>query len=394
MQTQAVTARRRTVTYVLVATMAIACAVVTACGSSEDGSGGSQAAVPEVRSGGLPRFDPSQPAGSKPQLPKQMAFPSPFDAELFITVSDKVRDSAKARGLGYLTGVSNGDTAKMVQQIDQFFARGIGGLLLSPMDLEATTPQAEKALAEGIFVAGVQRSPAHLQISEDQFGLGYTQGKAAADWIEQNLDGKAEVVYFNEDQAPSLIPRHKGVLKALKEGGPGIEVVADVQAPLTTEAAANATNTVLQAHPNANVFLGGSGAVDGAYAALDAKGKGNEPDIYLSAIGPARATLDKIASGKSSYKAATAEPWPIWGWAIGQFAADWLEGKSVPMGMSTADGGELVLDTPAKVRRFQAEMDDAEGTWNDEAKRRKYVSLWGNINYDTRDKYLKHIWRP
>jgi hypothetical protein len=51
---------------------------------------------------------------------------------------------------------------------------------------------------------------------------------------------------------------------------------------------------------------------------------------------------------------------PVFGYAMGQHAADWLDGKSIPQA--------------------------------DPARRASYLKMYGNICYDTRDRYVNFPW--
>jgi ribose transport system substrate-binding protein len=339
-----------------------------------------------LSSADLRPFDPNAPGGPAPGLPKRLAFPNPFDDPLSLNVSRIMRAAAEGKGLEYMTGISNGDPAKMANQLEGFFARGIGALFLTPVEEEATRPYAQRAIEQGAAVFGVFRPYCHLQVVEDQRAIGEAQGRAAVKWIKEHLNGKANVAYFNEDFSPSIIPRHKGVLAELRKGGPGIQVVSDVQAELTAEAGANAMNTIFQAHPEVNVAMGGSGVIAGVYSAFDARGLGNSPSVYISSIAGNDDALALIRSGRSSYRATFGEPWPIWAHAIGLFAADWLGGRSIPRVMSVP-GGLVEISTPTAVDRWMADMRDPGRTWQE--KRDQYAVLLGNISYASRNGYWR-----
>lgn len=374
--------------------------VLSACGGDDDGgsSGTSAGTNPSTApsstatslpatdpnsASDLPRFDPDAPAGSPSPRARAFAFPNPFDAALFVQISDILDEVSSSRDVEYLTAISNGDPARLVEHSEGFLARNAGVLFLSPVEEEATTPVAERAVADGVGSFGVFRGFTHLQVVEDQYAIGYSQGTAAVRWINENLGGNAEVAYFNEDNAASIVPRHTGVLDALREGGSGITVVSDQQVELTTEAGANAMNTILQAHPNVKVVMGGSGVIAGVFAAFEALGRSGDSDVYLSSIAGGDDALQQIIDG-TIHRATFGEPWLMWAYAIGQFGADWLDGKSIPRVIS-APGGLKEISTPDAAEEFRAAMSDPAGTW--ETRRDEYISMYGNINYDQRDSY-------
>ena len=357
----------------------------TAGGSVTTGVASSGAGVSGSEAESLAVFDPTAPKGSPSPHAKILGFPNPFDAELFLRISDIFDQVASERGGDFVTAISDGDPAKLVEHLDSFMAQDAGVLFLTPIEEEATKPGSQKAVEGGVCVFGVFRGFASLQVVEDQYAIGYSQGKAAVKWIKDNLGGEAEVAYFNEDMSASIRPRHDGVLAALAEGGDGIKVVSDVQVELTTEAGASAMNTILQAYPDVKVAMGGSGVIAGVYAAFDALGRTKEADLYLSSIAGGDDALDLIAQG-TIYRATFGEPWYMWAYALAQFSFDWMEGKSIPRVIS-APGGLKEISTPEDATAFKDAMSDPAATWNDPALRDSYISMYGNINYDTRDLY-------
>ena len=89
--------------------------------------------------------------------------------------------------------------------------------------------------------------------------------------------------------------------------------------------------TILLAEPDIDVVLGADTVVLGALAALRETGKAR-PDQFLGGIDGEPAAVAEIKSG-GPYKASVSLASPIFGYAMGQHAADWLEGKSIPQAM-------------------------------------------------------------
>jgi ribose transport system substrate-binding protein len=366
---------------------------LSACGVPSKGRGSASDNIP-ARQTGLPPYKTNAPAGKPPDLPHRVAYPNPYNAALFLAVGKYLGQACSDRGLELLTAISDGDPQTMVAQTDGFFARGIGALFETPINIPATDPQMKRAVGESMYTVGVQRPFCNTQVSENQYGIGHAQGLAAVKWVQEKLHGSAKVAYFNEDASgDSLIPRHKGVLAALKTGGSGIEVVSDISAPLTTQAGASAMTAILQAHRDVNVVMGGSGAILGAYAAFKAQNREDDPTVYLSSIAGSDADYALIKQN-TIYRATSGEPWNAWAYAIGQLCGDWLEGKSVPTIISVPGGSEPMLTGPSEVADFQEAMDDPRSLWTEVTRRTKYVQFYGNTSYAERSSYLKTIVTP
>jgi ribose transport system substrate-binding protein len=331
-------------------------------------------------------FRPSTTAGAAPPLPGRIGFVLPSQAEFWTILSDAVETGAESSStkIQTLTAVANNDPVKIVRQMESFLVRGVGGLVVADVNSKAQAPIMEKAIKRGVAVFTIVMAPSTSQVNADQYKIGFTQGQAAAKWIRDHLGGKAKVSYFNELTFPPLVPRHTGLMDALKKGGPGIEVVSDITVKdETTETGFKLTNTVLQAHPDANVFMGADSSILGSLAAIQAAGKGG-PNIYLSGVNGDKAALAEMKKG-GMYKASVAFAWEIMGYAFGKFAGDWLAGRNIPQYISVEP---IALTSVASVNKFLRDMKNLTTTFKTP---RTYVQLLGNIDYEHRNLYLKKV---
>ena len=357
------------------ATKPVETTVATAAPADDPGKGG-----PDPKT--LQPFKPGNPPGEVPNLPKRIAWANTSDAEFFLAITNAIDLAAKDRGLEFITAIANDDSAKNIEQINTFLQRGIAALCIQPLDANAQAPLMQQAIDQGIAVMSLVTPPSTLQAVADQYKVGYTQGLAAAKWIRENLDGKAKVHYFNIDTIEVLIARHKGVIDGVKTAGEGVEIVSDVNAgAITQEAGFKTMNAVLQAHPDVNVILGGDTLVLGALAALEAAGKANDK-IYISGIDGDKQALERIRQG-GPYKASFAFAYPMMGYAWGQYAADWLEGKEIPM---VQQFNPIELNSVESIDEFEEAMKNVQETWKSAD---KYFTNLGNISYATRQNYLR-----
>ena len=173
--------------------------------------------------------------------------------------------------------------------------------------------------------------PAISLLNAPQYLTGKVLGDEAAGYIKTRLKGKAKVVLLTHDQLQFLAPRFAAIRDLLKDI-PGVTIVADIS-PLTVDEAGGAATmrTILLAEPDIDVVLGADTVVLGALAALRETGKAR-PDQFLGGIDGEPAAVAEIKSG-GPYKASVSLASPIFAYAMGQHAADWLEGKSIPQAM-------------------------------------------------------------
>jgi len=330
----------------------------------------------------LEPFVASDTVGEKPDLPRRIAWANTSNAEFFLAITNSIELAAQERDLEFITAIANDDSAKNIEQISTFLQRGIAALCIQPLDANAQATLMQQAIDEGIAVLSLVTPPSTTQAVADQYKVGYTQGLAAAKWNTENLEGQAKVHYFNIDTIEVLIARHQGVLDGVKTAGEGVEIVSDVNAgAITNEAGFNTMNTVLQAHPDVNVILGGDTLVLGALAAVEAAGVASDK-IYMSGIDGDKEALNKIRAG-GPYKASFAFAYPMMGYAWGQYAADWLDGKEIPLLMQF---NAIELNSAETIDEFEQAMADIKETWKSAD---KYFTNLGSISYATRENYLR-----
>jgi ribose transport system substrate-binding protein len=332
----------------------------------------------------LAPFKTNVAAGSKPDLPRRVAWANVSDAEFFMAITRSIKAAASDRDLDFITAIANNNSSTNIDQMNTFLQRGIAALSLQPLDAAAQGVVMKKALGQGIAVMSLVTPPSTVQAVANQYQVGHAQGLAAAKYIKDKLGGKANVLYMNLDSIQVLIARHKGVLDGVKSAGSGVKIVADIEPKaITQQAGFDVMNTVLQSHPEVNVVLGGDTLVLGALSALQAAGKA-DPKMYLSGIDGDAQALSTISKGKSPYKASFAFAYNLMGYAWGQYAADWLDGKSIPKVMVF---NPIELNSAGAIKQFNTDMANVRKTWN---KRNKYFTNFGNINYDTRKQFITY----
>lgn len=360
-----------------------AAAVVAACGSDDKSDTPAESDGPAARTADLAPFDPDLPGGPRTGLPRRVAWASTADSEFFSALSRGMETAAKARSLQYLTDISGEDPARNMRQLESFLATGVGALAFQPLDQTVQRPVLDAALRHGVCVQGIITAPSTLQVAASQYDIGFTQGKMAADFAVAQLGGNAEVHYFNLDSVSAQLKlRHAGVLDGLRTGGPGIRVVSDVNAITGAGLGmgADVMRTVIAERPNLKIVLGGDAAVVGAYNVIDEVGKLTD-DMYFSGVDGDGAALDLIREG-GPYRASIAFAWQLMGYGMGQFAADWIDGKQIPRVMVAAT---TVLDSRAKVDAFLSDNADPATIFADRARYDAYLPLLGNVSYETRD---------
>jgi ribose transport system substrate-binding protein len=335
----------------------------------------------------LPPFDASAPACAiPPGLQKTIAFAQDNQRQFMQGVAFGLAAAAKDRGLEYLAAVADNDPKKMIEQVQGFLASKAGAVVAAPVDPQSLSHSLQQVIWAGGYVGTVVPPPATSLLNAPQYLTGKVLGDAAAAYIKTRLGGKAKVVLLTHDNLQFLAPRFVAMRDSLKDI-PGVTIVADIS-PLTVneEGGAATMRTVLLANPSVDVVLGADTVVLGALAALKEIGKAR-PDQFLGGIDGEPEAVAEMKKG-GPYRASISLASPVFGYAMAQHAADWLEGKSIPQAMDILPK----LLTSENIASYEADLADPAAVYRDPARRTAYLKMYGNICYDTRDRYINFPW--
>ncbi len=333
-------------------------------------------------------FDPKAPACTPPPgLTKVLAFAQDNEREFMQGVDHGLEMAAKDRGLEYRRALANNDAAKMVEQVQLLLAAKVGAIVAAPVDPASLSHSLQEVIWSGGYIGTIVPPPATSLLNAPQYETGKRLADLAAAYIKDKLGGKANVVLLTQDQIEFLAPRFQAFRDVLKQI-PGVTIVADITPnPVNKEGGFATMNTLLQAHPDVDVVLGADTVVLGALAALEAAGKAR-PDQFLGGIDGEPEAVSEIKKGNGPYKASIALSSPVFGYAMGQHAADWLEGKSIPQAMDILPTALTTENLP----QYEADLKDPAAVYADAARRDTYLKMYGNICYDTRDQYVNFPW--
>ncbi len=335
----------------------------------------------------FPAFDASAARCSPPPgLRPVLVFAQDNERQFMQGVGRGLALAARDRGLTYRVDLADNDAGKMVRQIDELGNQGVGAVVVAPVDPPSLAPGLQRLILNGTYVGAVVPPPAITLLNAPQYLTGKALGDAAAAYIREKLAGKAKVVLLTHDSLQFLSPRFTAMRDSLKDM-PDVEIVADISPLTVDEKGGYATmQTILLAHPNVDIVLGADTVVLGALEALRAAGKARA-DQFLGGIDGEPKAVAEIKRG-GPYKASVSLASPIFGYALGQYAADWLAGASVPQAMDILP----YALTPENIARYEADVADPARVYHDPKHRALYLRMYGNICYDTRDRYVNFPW--
>lgn len=336
----------------------------------------------------LAPFQPDTAACTPPPgMRKALGFSQDNDRAFVEGIGHGLAAAAADRGLKYEARIADNDAARQQSDIEAFRAAGFGAVVTPPVDPAALAPVLQQFIADGGYVATIVPPPAVTILNAPQYLTGKVLAEAAADYIRGPLGGTANVVLLTQDSMQFLAPRFVAMRDVLAPM-PGVRIIADISPkPVSEEGGYETMKLILEANPRVDVVLGADAVVLGALRALR-EAQRDSAEQFLGGIDGEREAVEEIAQGDGPYKASVALSSPVFGYALGTFAADWLEGKSVPQGLDVLP----VALTRENLDSYEADQADPGAVYADPLRRETYLRMYGNICYDSRDRYLNFPW--
>lgn len=336
----------------------------------------------------LPPFDFSAAKCNPPtDLERSLIFFQDNDRQFMQGVRSGLEHAAQRRGLAFSVSLANDDAHKMIAAVDAAVVGKAGALVAAPIDSSGLAPSLRSAIASGTYVGTVVPPPAITILNAPQYLTGEVLAKAASDYIVDRLGGHANVVLLTHDSLEFLSPRFTAMRDVLGRL-PGVTIVADISpSPVNVEGGYEMMKLILLAHPKIDVVLGADTVVIGALKALREAGMAS-PRQFLGGIDGEPDAIAELKTPESPYKATVSLASPVFGYALGHFAADWLDGKQVPQAMDILP---RALDA-SNLDTYEKEVRDPAAIFNDPESRDRYLKFYGSICYETRARFLNYPW--
>lgn len=251
----------------------------------------------------------------------------------------EMESRAKADGneLTYMSCDDN--SAKQIEQIENYISSGCDVIMVNPSDPNAIESVCAQAQEAGIKVMCWDNEMENTDLNWviDNETLGYVIGEQAAEFINEKFDdGTCEVAVLDYPQTEILLERENGILAALKEKAPNAKIVAQ-QPAIDAKEGLEAMETILQANPDVKVVccIGGGGAV-GANEAFKAKGDITD-DMGVFAADATDEELSAMLNGESNRMSVMITGLPT---TIGDNVYNMLVALTTEEGMTEAALGE------------------------------------------------------
>ena len=196
------------------------------------------------------------------------------DNPFYIAMLRGVRARAQELGWDVATVSANEDKLKQINGVQDLVARGVNGILISPIDAVGVNAAYDAAAAAKIPIVSVARGSAspnqtiHVAMDEKQIG------RDIAEWTRRKLGGKGKVALL---MGPSGAPTFKNLGDGYTEvmaKHPSIQIVFRGDGPLTRERGVKQAEDALVAHPDlAAIYTANDDVALGAMQAVLAANK-------------------------------------------------------------------------------------------------------------------------
>jgi ribose transport system substrate-binding protein len=237
---------------------------------------------------------PAQPA--PPTGPVTIGVSLPQDDNTFyILMLKAIRERAKELGWEVVTVSSNEDKAKQINGVQDLVARGVKGILISPIDAVGVNAAYDAAAAAKIPIISLARGSAspnqtlHIPMDEKQVG------RDIAEWTATHIGAKGKVAFIGGPAgAPTFRNLEQGYTEVMAKY-PDIKIAFKNDGPLTRERGLKNAEDALVANPDlAAIYAANDDVALGVTQAVIAAGrKGKTLVTGMNGVPPAlRAVKD------------------------------------------------------------------------------------------------------
>ncbi|HET7690829.1 MAG TPA: substrate-binding domain-containing protein [Nocardioidaceae bacterium] len=196
-------------------------------------------------------------------------------------IESGLKAAVEADGGSVVTGLSNNDPATEAQVAQNMIQAKVDAILMQPAAADASLATMKSIQDAGITLicygnctdAALEPGNSSGVIQSDNTALGTGTGEVAAQYINDNLDGKANIAILNCDIASACKLRKAGFKEALEAAGVEANYVTDQEAYLADKATTVATD-ILTAHDDIDlIWASNDGGTVGATVAVKQAGK-------------------------------------------------------------------------------------------------------------------------
>lgn len=190
---------------------------------------------------------------------------------------------------------------------------------------------------------------------------------------EQTQKAADEVNRATHDSLQFLAPRFVAMRDVLRELPEVVSVADSSPATVSKQGGFDMMSTILLAEPQIDVVLGADTVVLGALAAMRQAGR-IRPDQFFGGTDGEPAAVAELGDPTSPYRTSVSLASPVVGYAMGQHAADWIEGKSIPKAINVLP----IALTPDSLAEYRSDIGEPGRVYRNADPLAKHLEFYGN----------------
>jgi len=246
------------------------------------------------------------------------------DNPFYIAMLRGIRARAQELGWEVATVSANEDKVKQINGVQDLVARGVKGILISPIDAVGVNAAYDAAKAGNVPIVSVARGSTspnqtlHVAMDEKQIG------RDIAEWTAKQIGEEGKVaLLLGPSGAPTFRNLGDGYAEVMAKH-PKIQIVSKSDGPLTRERGVKQAEDALVAHPDLKaIYTANDDVALGAMQAVLASGK----STLVTGMNGVPPALRAVKDGKM---AMTIELNPVlWGRLGVDVLASYLKGEKV-----------------------------------------------------------------
>lgn len=193
--------------------------------------------------------------------------------EFYVDMEAGMQEKADELGIEVIMQDANGDLTEQTKQLENFISRGVDGIIICPIDSEASGSEVKMVNDAGIPIATVDiECTGGGEILTHIASDNYLGGQLAAEYLGEALGGKGQVAVISNPTITPLIEREKGFTETIAEKYPDIEIVSNQSGESTREKGLEVAENMLEKYPElAGIFSTNDMMGLGAVQAIQAK---------------------------------------------------------------------------------------------------------------------------
>jgi inositol transport system substrate-binding protein len=178
-----------------------------------------------------------------------------LQTEGWVYAFDVLREEAQKHGIAMLEAIADGDSNRQFEQVRNFIARGVDGIIIAPRDAKAVIPMIKEANAAGIPVVCYNRPPEktdakHAAVVADNVKITRDTVEYMCQVARKTGRKHKAAILVGDLSDLNAIGRREGFHLAVKEHPDVVEVVSEIPTEWNQEKALAGLTNALQAHPD------------------------------------------------------------------------------------------------------------------------------------------------